>query len=71
MSEIQSIAFKKSMWSIDDIMDWLDEHDIMPKKLPDISKNYIRVRIHNPKKYSSIRAKKIKEDGIILYFGFD
>lgn len=69
MSVLQSIAFNRNSWNMKEVFDWLDNHNIFPMKEPHITKNYIRIRIQDPKKYSVIGSKKIQKDDIILYFG--
>ena len=69
MTELQSIAFDKYIWTNNDVYDWLNYHGIIPMKQLHITKNYRRARITNPNKYKRIRALK-RSNGIIFYYGY-
>jgi hypothetical protein len=67
--KIQSIIFKNSHYDIDNVIKFFDRNrHIKPIKLPDYTKNAIRVRIEDPKEFEKLRAKVIKP-GLVFIFG--
>lgn len=69
MSEIQAVLFDKKYWTKLDANLWLKKYDLKKMKPFHITKNYIRARIRNPKKYKHFRLKKLKNH-IKLDIGF-
>lgn len=67
-SEIQAILFNKDT-PIDDIVDFLYKHNIIPLKAIHETQGYKRVRINDPKKYKNMRIKEIN-DKIKFILGF-
>ena len=65
MSEVQSILFDNTKWLLKDALYWLQEHEIIPMKIPETKKHH-RFRIKNPKNYSHF----ITKNGISLVVGF-
>jgi hypothetical protein len=63
MRAIQAVLFPKGAWA-DDMFDFLDEHDLEPIKPPRSTKNFIRFRIQNPKKFNYFYTHQIHDKKI-------
>ena len=72
-SEIHAIMFKKSKFKkVDDIINWLNKHDIKANYIESkVKKNYYWVNITPKERYKSFSASKIPKKGIIFIFGWD
>jgi hypothetical protein len=57
MSEVQAVLFPVSKWTEWLAERWLQEHKFTPMKAVHVTDNYLRYRIHDPKKYSSFATK--------------
>ena len=68
MSDIQSIGFKRSMWTPTQAKKWIKDHGFKPMKMA-IEKNYIKFRFQLPSEFKKIRTKDVG-DGIHFIFGF-
>ena len=72
-SDIQSILFKKSNWSLSKSRKWLKKHGFKThfrnKSPKDETEEYYRFRQKEPYLYKSFRTKKLKDD-IVFIFGF-
>lgn len=69
MSEVHSILFNKNIWILKDAKRWLREHDYIPIKKVDITTNFYRFRIRDPKLYRTFRIIYI-DYGIEFVLGF-
>jgi len=67
-SQVQSIVFDKSEWTIPKIKKWLKEHNYKYSKA-DKTETKIRIRQENPDNYSEFRVKNISPS-IMLVLGF-
>ena len=73
-SIIQSVIFKKSAYTIPQIISWLNNHNMKPIKI-DITKNYYRCRQAPPNKlknegYTHYRTKKLNNGDIELIIAY-
>ncbi len=59
MSKVQAVIFKKQFWNCERARIWLKKHDFQTIKRVDITKNFLRYRIEDPKIFESFRTKKI------------
>lgn len=59
MSEIQSIVFNKTQWSMNTAKKWIESNKFKPKKI-DITTKTIRFRIKSPRKFKRFFTKVIK-----------
>jgi hypothetical protein len=69
VSEIQSVLFDRSMWTVKEAQAWLMKHHFYPIKEHHITAHEIRFRLQNPKKFVRFRTKKL-HNGIDLVIGF-
>ena len=69
MSEVHSILFNKNIWTLKDSKRWLKEHDYIPIKKVDITTNFYRFRIRDPKLFKKFRIIYI-DYGIEFVLGF-
>jgi len=67
-SQVQSVVFQKSEWTIKDAKSWLKEHNYQFSKV-DKTENTLRFRQENPELYSEFKIK-ILPNGILLVLGF-
>ena len=67
-SQVQSIIFQKSEWTIKDAKSWLKEHNYKISKF-DKTENTLRFLQENPELYSEFKIK-ILPNGILLVLGF-
>ena len=68
MTETQSIAFEKKLWTPKKARSWLKKHNLKPIKRNDRARNFIIFRLQNPEKFSGFRVK-ILPGGIHLILG--
>ena len=60
MSEVQSVMLRKSYFkNVKDAKNWIRQSEFTPMKPVDITKNWYRFIMTNPKKYKYFRIKKI------------
>jgi hypothetical protein len=69
-SNIQSIMFNKQIYSIPAVYDWLKYNDFKNIKPPHITKNFIRMRLRNPKIFKHFRIKEIDNGDIKMVIGY-
>lgn len=71
MSLIQSIIFNKQYWTIPESQKWLYDNNLklLKGKMIDITKNFYRFRIKDPKQFKYFRTKKLNNH-IDLVLGF-
>jgi hypothetical protein len=50
--KMQNIMFEKKKWKNKAIQKWLKMHKLIPIKSPDITKNFIRIRLIEPYKFT-------------------
>ena len=62
--KIQAILFRRKVYTIKTSQDWLKLYNIKYMKIH-VTKNYIRYRIYDPKKFKYFRIINIKKDGNI------
>lgn len=67
-SQVQSIVFDKSEWTIKSAKSWLKEHNYKVSKV-DKTENKLRFRQENPDNYGEFRVKNLP-NGIMLVLGF-
>ena len=73
-SIVQAVLFRKVDWKLADAMIWLGNHHFKIKKV-DITKNWLRFRIHEPldlknKGYTNYANKFIENESIIFVIAF-
>ena len=69
MSEIQSVLFNKKGFTIKRAKAWLKRNNFKPIKKVDITKNFLRYRLTNPKKLKRFRTVVVTRN-IRLVIGF-
>jgi hypothetical protein len=62
MTEIQAVIFKKNNYTPTKARSWLDKNKIPRKKKVHKTKNYLRYRVEDPKKYSKYATKSINKN---------
>ena len=70
MSEIQAVLFDKSHWSTSKARKWLKKKKMKPIKRVDKTKNLLRYRLQDPRKFIRFRIKKIPKFNLDFVFGF-
>jgi hypothetical protein len=70
-SEIQALAFPKTLFNEKKIINWLYKYQYKPLKKVDKTQrpNFYRVRLTDPKKYKRYTTK-ILDDGVELILGW-
>lgn len=68
-SAIHSVAFEESLWTPTTARAWLKKHYLKPVKKMRRTKNTMRYRIIDPKKFKAFITKK-ERNGINLIIGF-
>jgi len=69
MTQVQSVTFNKSIWTVVAARRWLRQHDFLPIKRVDKTPTLLRYRIKPPKQFKRFRNKSIAT-GINLVVGF-
>lgn len=67
-SQVQSIVFQKTEWTISKAKKWLKSHNYKVSKV-DKTDNTLRFRQENPDNYSEFRVKNLP-NGVMLVLGF-
>lgn len=70
VSEIQSVIFNKSSWTKASSAKELKNMNLKPLKAAHETTDKIHYRIHDPKKYSRLRTKKLSAKHMELVMGF-
>lgn len=70
MSKIQSVMFKRTKFSAEKARKFLKDHGWKPIKRVHKTKNYLRYRLRDPKKFKRFGCKPILKGDIQLLFGF-
>lgn len=69
---VQSILFDKKKWTCNKARIWMTKHKHKPIKRVDktYSKNFLRYRLQDPKKFKNFSSKKLP-NGVQLVFGWN
>lgn len=70
MSEIHSVLFDNTKWTMTEARYWLKQSKLKPIKRVHITDKYYRYRIHDPRIYKRFITKKITKQGLIFIIGF-
>lgn len=65
---VHSILFNNKVYTTTTARKWLKEHNYSPIKRVDVTTNYLRYRIRDPKEFKSFVTKEITND-ITFVFG--
>ena len=66
-SEVQSVLFDKTKWTVEEARKWLKTHKFHSGKV-DVTDKYIRFRQNDPGKYKRLRTIKASTEGLIDIF---
>lgn len=64
---VQSIHFKKALWTVKGAKKWLRDNQIKPMKKEHLTENEIRFRIINPDPNCEYVSKEIEKGIIFIY----
>jgi len=70
MSRVQSVLFNRKSWNTDMARVWLKQNDFKRLKKVDITRNFLRYRILDPRQFRTFRIKKLPNVDIEFVLGF-
>ena len=69
MSEIQAVMFDKAYWDTKSAKLWLNKYKLKPIKRVHKTRNMLRYRLMDPKRFSHFIVKKVgKNIGLVIGF---